>query len=114
MADCSKVNVENQKTVQTIHEKLKKEISEIAKAKAWSAEKTKAFEESLNEVLKGMLTLVTVAQKVSFLNRKLSFNCRNLCMSCVHCNSKRIFKLHNPMAIFPASENLVFVRNFML
>lgn len=50
MADASKVYVKNQKIVQTIHQKLKKEISQIAKSKSWSVEKTQAFEESLNKV----------------------------------------------------------------
>ena len=50
MAEDSKVWVENQKIVQSIHQKLKKELSQIAKAKSWSVEKTEAFEKSLNEV----------------------------------------------------------------
>lgn len=51
MAEDSKVWVENQRIVQSIHQKLRKEISQIAKEKSWSVEKTQAFEKSLSEVL---------------------------------------------------------------
>ncbi|KXJ24789.1 uncharacterized protein LOC110247206 [Exaiptasia diaphana] len=55
MAEDSKVWVENQKIVQSIHQKLKKELSQIAKAKSWSVEKTEAFEKSLNELYKDVI-----------------------------------------------------------
>jgi ABC-type lipoprotein release transport system permease subunit len=50
MADESKIWVENQQVVLKIHEKLKQEISDIAKVKAWDDEKKEKFEKSLLEV----------------------------------------------------------------
>ncbi|XP_031560972.1 uncharacterized protein LOC116296980, partial [Actinia tenebrosa] len=52
MADESKIWVEKQQTVLKIHQKLKKEISNIANAKSWDNEKKKDFEKSLFELYK--------------------------------------------------------------
>ncbi|KAK3735830.1 hypothetical protein QZH41_019931 [Actinostola sp. cb2023] len=64
MADDSKVWVENQTIVQRIHQKLKKEISEIAKSKSWSVEKAQAFETSFLELYKDVIQ-ETVKSNVS-------------------------------------------------
>ncbi|KAK3714375.1 hypothetical protein QZH41_020613 [Actinostola sp. cb2023] len=64
MADDSKVWVENQTIVQRIHQKLKREISEIVEAKSWSVEKAQAFEKILLELYKDVIQ-ETVKSNVS-------------------------------------------------
>lgn len=50
MADDSKIWVEKKQVVLKIHQKLKKEISNIANTKSWDNEKKESFEKSLLEV----------------------------------------------------------------
>ncbi|KAK3714384.1 hypothetical protein QZH41_020612, partial [Actinostola sp. cb2023] len=64
MADDSKVWVENQTIVQRIHQKLKREISEIVEAKSWSVEKAQAFEKRFLELYKDVIQ-ETVKSNVS-------------------------------------------------
>ncbi|XP_068729286.1 uncharacterized protein [Montipora capricornis] len=50
MADDRKVSVENKNIVHSVHEKLRKEIHEIAERKSWSAKQKEEFEKKLCEL----------------------------------------------------------------
>ena len=50
MAEDGRISVESKQIVLNVHEKLRKEIREIAVKKSWSEEQKKAFEEKLCEV----------------------------------------------------------------
>lgn len=54
MADEGRVCVESKQTVLRIHEKLKKEIHEIAEKKSWTAEQKEEFEKKLLEVRRSL------------------------------------------------------------
>lgn len=50
MAEDGRICVESKQMVVNVHEKLRKEIHEIAAKKSWSEEQKKEFEEKLCEV----------------------------------------------------------------
>ncbi|XP_068682331.1 kinetochore-associated protein NSL1 homolog [Montipora foliosa] len=50
MADDRRVSVENKNIVHSVHEKLRKEIHEIAERKSWSAKQKEEFEKKLCEL----------------------------------------------------------------
>lgn len=50
MADEGRVSVNSKQTVLRIHEKLKKEVHEIAKMKCWTAGQKEEFAKKLLEV----------------------------------------------------------------
>lgn len=50
MADEGRVSVNSKQTVLRIHEKLKKEVHQIAEKKSWTAEQKNEFEKKLLEV----------------------------------------------------------------
>lgn len=50
MAEDGRISVESKQIVLNVHEKLRKEIREIAVRKSWSEEQKKEFEEKLCEV----------------------------------------------------------------
>lgn len=50
MADDGRVCVDSKQSVLKIHEKLRKEVHEIAEKKSWSAEQKEEFEKKILEV----------------------------------------------------------------
>lgn len=77
MADEGKVSVNSKQTVLRIHEKLKKEVHQIAEKKSWTAKQKDEFEKKLLEV----------GQLSDFYD----FSCSSLCMG-MHPSTFIIFK----------------------
>lgn len=54
MADEGRVSVNNKQTVLAIHEKLKKEVHQIAEKKSWTVKQKDEFEKKLLEVRRSL------------------------------------------------------------